>query len=259
MLLSIIFIVALFVAVTYLFGFLYKLAESLNRKYMIRSVGWTGFTILGFIGVPFHELAHLIMAVVFRYKITGVALYRPVAGRQDGVLGYVRYSERGKWYEKLGRFFVGTAPMVFGAVLMFILIRVFFPQAFVEVTEIPDSLESLQASLREVFTGFYSAFSVSGVLGYPLLIVCITGLLICPHLGMSGADFKGTLSGTAFLLVAGVIIPLFMQFLPWFTFNQIYAGMSVFLIYYVYALLVGLAISLLSGIFYWLLAVLLRR
>ena len=43
------------------------------------------------------------------------ALFRPVAGRADGILGYVRYAyDPGSLWQRLGSFFVGIAPMVLG-------------------------------------------------------------------------------------------------------------------------------------------------
>ena len=79
--------------------------------------------------MPFHELAHLIMAVLFSYKTTDVALYRPIVGEVDGNPGYVEYKQGGDLYRKIGSFFVGIAPRIFGAILLFILMKWAFPAA----------------------------------------------------------------------------------------------------------------------------------
>jgi len=248
---SIFIIVALFIGVTYLFGLLYKIAEYFNRMYVLQSVGWKGFSILGFIGVPFHELAHLLMAVLFRYKITEVALYRPVKGKEDGVLGYVKYIQGGSLYQRMGGFFVGIAPMMFGAILLYTLMRMAFPEAFVNVVELPQTWTSLGEVLKGVFGGLAGLLTAIGNSLSAALGILLLGVLLCPHLGMSGADFKGTVTGMVFLLLAGLIIPFGLQLVvPSLTFETIYTTLAMFVVYYTYALLIGLLISTLSALFY---------
>jgi hypothetical protein len=81
-----------YIAITYIFGLIYKLVGWKNTIYIQRSIGWTGYCVLGSVGVTFHELAHLLTAVIFRHKINNVKLFRPVQGKADGVLGYVDHS-----------------------------------------------------------------------------------------------------------------------------------------------------------------------
>ena len=257
---SIFLIVALFVGATYLFGLLYKIAEGFNRKHMLRSVGWKGFCLLGFVGVPFHELSHLIMALVFGYRITGVALYRPIAGKSDGNLGYVEYTQGRGLYRKIGSFFVGTAPMMFGAILLFALMRLAFPSAFISVGEMPENWDGIGEVLKGVFGNLSAMFSATGSSIPFALLTLLAGVLLCPHLGMSKADFKGAVSGTVFLLLSGLIVPFALQLaVPSLTFEIIYAALSVFVIYYAYALLIGLLISILSALFYRCLSLIVKR
>jgi len=260
MVFSIFLIVALFIGITYLFGLLYKIAESFNRKYALQSVGWKGFCLLGFIGVPFHESTHLIMAVVFGYKIDGIALYRPIAGKADGILGYVRYTQGGGLYRKIGSFFVGTSPMIFGAIFLYLLLRFAFPNIFIGITEMPQTWDTLGEVLKKVFGSLSGLFPAIGNSIPIALLIFLAGVLICPHLGMSGADFKGTISGAAFLLLTGLIVPFVLhRVIPSLTLEIIYTALSMFVVNYSYALLIGLFISALSALFYRGLSLIVKR
>jgi hypothetical protein len=49
--LSILLISAEYIAITYIFGLLYKLIGWKNSTYIQRNLGWTGYCILGSIGI----------------------------------------------------------------------------------------------------------------------------------------------------------------------------------------------------------------
>ena len=73
----------------------------------------------GVIGVPVHELSHLIMCVVFGHKVDDFKLYTI---EHQGTLGYVshRYNPRNTWHQ-IGRFFIGIAPLLMGILLIVVL------------------------------------------------------------------------------------------------------------------------------------------
>lgn len=75
--LTILFIVPEYIIVTYIFGLIYKFVGRKNTTHIQRNFGWTGYCILRSVGVTFHELSHLITAVIFRHKIKEVRLFRP--------------------------------------------------------------------------------------------------------------------------------------------------------------------------------------
>ena len=54
-----------------------------------------------------------------------------MAGRADGILGYVRYAyDPGSLWQRLGSFFVGIAPMVLGVAAILLLLRLLTPEVF---------------------------------------------------------------------------------------------------------------------------------
>jgi hypothetical protein len=235
---SILLTAAEYIAITYIFGLLYKLVGWKNSTYIQRSLGWTGYCVLGSVGVTFHELSHLITAVIFRHKINEVRLFRPLQGRVDGTLGYVNHSWNNRsMYQNIGNFFIGTAPMFFGAGLLFVVLRVAHPSSFTEVAGISEIPGSLGFAFREMFTP-------SNLLTIWTPVVFLFILFICPHMHMSWADVKGATSGAVALIIAAFLLSLASVIIPADVMAQIQGVMNTFVAYYIYALVLGLIVSI---------------
>jgi hypothetical protein len=235
---SILFIAVEYVVITYIFGLLYKLVGWKNSTYIQRSLGWTGYCVLGSVGVTFHELSHLTTAVIFRHKINEVRLFRPMQGRVDGTLGYVNHSWNPRsMYQKIGNFFIGTAPMFFGAGLLFIVLRIAYPSSFTEVAEISEIPGALRFAFGDMFT-------LSNLLTVWTPIVFLIIIFICPHMHMSWADVKGATSGAIALIAAAFLLSLASVIIPADVMAQIQGVMNTFVTYYIYALALGLIVSI---------------
>lgn len=170
--------VGVLVACGLVLGFL----EGRATGYLYSVLGWTGIVITGLVGTPVHELGHYLMCKLFGFQVFEVALFRPIAGRADGVLGYVRYSyDPTSLWQRLGCFFVGIAPMVLGVVVILLVLRLLTPEVFRK--------ERLRGwgILRGVLC-LYLVFSVS------------------THMTLSTADLQGALPG---LLVVALLCLLF--------------------------------------------------
>lgn len=231
---SIVILTAVFIAVTYLFGFLYAAISSYNKRYMIAAIGWTGFCVLGFVGVPFHELSHLVTALIFKHKITDVALFRPVKGKTDGNLGYVHHSYNKKsLYQQIGNFFIGAAPMLFGSIVLLILFYLSVPFNINNFV----SKDALVLDFGHIVLGFGTKLVQFDFFSWLTVAVAF---LICPHLGMSKADFKNTAAGVAFLIVLSCIFA-FVTGIKRSILNVIYFD---FIVRYIYILIIGLLISI---------------
>jgi len=231
-----------YIAITYIFGLLYKLVGWKSSAYIQRNLGWTGYCVLGSVGVTFHELSHLITAVIFRHKINEVRLFRPLQGRVDGTLGYVNHSWNPKsMYQKIGNFFIGTAPMFFGAGLLFIVLRVAYPSSFTDVAEMGEIPSSLAFAFGDMFT-------LSNLLTIWTPIVFLIVIFICPHMHMSWADVKGATSGAVALILAAFVFSLASAIIPSDVMEQIQGAMNTFVAYYIYALVLGLIVSLIMTV-----------
>lgn len=229
-----------FIAITYLFGILYAAVSRANKQAMITAYGWTGFCILGCVGVPFHELSHLVTALLFNHDVTEFALFRPIKGREDGQLGYVHHRyNRNSLYQTTGNFFIGAAPMISGAGLLTLLYRCAVPE-----TQTVTFAFSYQF-LCDVFTSSAKGFISSLCSGNIFAILSIVAaFLICPHIGMSGADFKNTIAGTLFLLSASIVVPYVINANAGISYTAMYSALFSIMVAYVYALIVGFVISL---------------
>lgn len=237
---TVLLITIAFVLVTYLFGFIYAAVSGANKRSLIAVLGWTGFSVLGFIGVPFHELSHLVAALAFNHDITGFELFRPIKGKADGQLGYVNHSyNKGSLYQSAGNFFIGAAPMIFGAGLLTLLLtKTVILQINVSLSFSPEACFNYFKIIGLQFLQSLISGDIFAVL------TVLTAFLICPHLGMSGADFKNTTTGVIFLLAASVTVPHIISGNTGISYDIISGVLLYALINYVYALIVGLVISI---------------
>lgn len=234
----ILFIVLEYIAITYAFGLIYKLIGWKSSAYIRSNFGWAGYCILGSFGVTFHELSHLVTAILFRHKINEVRLFRPFQGKADGTLGYVNHSWNQKsLYQKIGNFFIGTAPMFFGAGLLFLLLRVAYPAVFVSIAEISDVPSALGAA-------FMNMLKPSSLLTQWMPIIIVAAIFICPYMHMSWADVKGATSGAITMIIVAVGLSLVSAVIPVYTVAQIQRVMNTFVTYYFYALILGFIMSI---------------
>jgi hypothetical protein len=231
-----------YITVTYIFGLIYKLVGWKNSKFILRSVGWKGYCVLGTVGVTYHELSHLITAVIFRHKINEVRLFRPFQGKIDGTLGYVNHSFNKKSiYQRIGNYFIGTAPMLFGAGLLFLILRIAYPAVFINVA----GINEISSSLSFAFANMFKAENLF-TLWTPIIFLII--LFICPHMHMSWADVKGATSGAITMIIIAFLLSLSSVLIPIEIMAQIQNAMNTFVTYYIYALILGLIISVIMTV-----------
>lgn len=84
-------------------------------------------------GIALHEIAHMSLAVLFGFQIGKVVLFQC----QPGVpyRGYVVQFGRRSYFKRIGGFFIGVAPIVVGAVVIYGLSRILLgPGLFAGVT-----------------------------------------------------------------------------------------------------------------------------
>lgn len=195
------------VGVMVVFGLILGRLEGLSQGYLLATFGWFGIIITGGIGTPVHELSHYIMCKVFGYRVHELVLFRPFAAMQDGVLGYVSFSkDPTNLWQTLGSFFVGTAPMIFGPLLVLLLFRLMMPGAYQKVNEeIGTSLEDDNISIAAIFKMVFVVLReiMKQILDFDkktffsnFLFLYLT-LCITSHTTLSTADIQNSLAGMA--------------------------------------------------------------
>ncbi len=110
-----------------IFGLLLYIFASRTRSLFCKSFGVKGeLYVTGFIGVPIHEMGHLIFCFIFRHKVDSFKLLDLNA--TNGVLGYVNHGyQKNSLYQNIGNFFIGVGPIIFGTVVLYALINFMLP------------------------------------------------------------------------------------------------------------------------------------
>ncbi|MCL2283061.1 MAG: hypothetical protein FWC26_07060 [Fibromonadales bacterium] len=231
----------------FLIGIALHYVSKLRNRAFANSVGQNAeLYITGWIGVPVHEMAHAIFCFIFRHKITEAKFLSP---SEDGTLGYVKHEFDPKnSYHKIGNFFIGIAPMLFGSVVIYALLGVLLPQYLPE-----EQSGSIAATGWGIFKNFFNAENLGN---WRFWVFLYLSLGIASHMKLSAADFKGAVSGFITLLclvflvnlTANSVIALGLKGLSvsgWLT-AKVDVLLSLFYSIMLYALVISLAYLLLS-------------
>lgn len=236
------------------FGLCFGFIEKLNNQFIFSAFGKVGIIITGAIGTVIHEISHLIMAILFGHKIVEVKLFKPFSSSSDGLLGYVNHSyDKNNLYHNIGNFFIGIAPLIGGTIVIFLLFNFLVPNGYNTMKD-SINIESYISALGsfniiEFIKLLLSDFVVlikSLVVNLNLrtLLFIVLMYSISTHMGLSGADLKGSLNGLIFLFLIAFIISLFK-------FN-IFSGIIItYNIYVAIFMTIGLVFSIITlGISY---------
>ncbi len=157
--------------------------------------------ITGFVGTPVHELSHALLCVLFRHRITEIKLFR--ISSQDGTLGYVNHSyNRNSIYQRIGNFFIGTAPVICITALLYLIAALLIP----EFTDGVSSLISDAAEMNfgRLFAGLWNIICLffAQASTWQWWVFIFAGMLLSLHMTLSPADIRGALSGLVTLTAA---------------------------------------------------------
>lgn len=168
--------------------------------------GWKVVLWTGWLGTPIHELSHALMCKLFNHRIDEIALFEP--DLQSGRLGFVKHSfRRGNWFQELGNFFIGVAPLIGGSLALAVLLWLFYPNAaaaaiaattseepFNVVTQITDTTIAILAEIATLQNLVSLRFWA-----FVYLVLCVGG-----HMAPSRSDYRGSTKGV--LMVLGCLL-----------------------------------------------------
>ncbi len=180
------------------FGIAYYALNRTTEKMIVSNLGWDTYAVMGFFGVPIHEMSHLIANIIFRHKITGICLYRPIKGKDDGLLGYVnfRYNPL-SLYQNIGVFFSSIAPMLGGIGVILLLMKFLLPETF--------STFNFDVTFDNLFQvlgmNIKNLMSMQDGVIFSIIFI-IFSCMICMNMHLSTMDLKNSLKGLVFLEVA---------------------------------------------------------
>jgi hypothetical protein len=121
------------IAIPALFGCALSLISHCNKALVVKHFGFLAQVIGGGIGIIIHELSHLIVALLFRHHIQGVALLRIPNYKIEGdtQLGYVQHTwQPSSLYQQSGNFFIGLAPLIGETLSIIALTKLLVPPVF---------------------------------------------------------------------------------------------------------------------------------
>ena len=190
--------------------------------------------ISGFIGTPIHELSHAVCCIIFGHKIEEMRLFQ--IDEESGMLGYVShsYNKRNIW-ALIGNYFIGTAPILVGSAVLYLLMSLLIPTASASVgallsdfsgeVSVSGFSKDLLDALVDLFLGFAKALFNPDTIDLKWIIFIIVAACISLHMNLSGLDIKGALP--ALPLVALVL--LIPNLLIGFIFPSVYGGFVGFM------------------------------
>lgn len=181
---------------------------SIVSRYYSRVLGYRTTVILGFIGVPVHELSHLLFCklanCVAYYKVVRVNLFSP---KSDGTLGFVSFEYVARWYSPFFNMAIALAPLV-GGFTAFSL-ATFWLRPDLGVGLLHDGLNNAAGLMGKIS---FVANAVGAQGGFLKTTAwCLISFSIFMFTSPSSADFAGCRAGVLSLLGMSVAI---MNFWP---------------------------------------------
>lgn len=217
-----------------------KLQHATNNGYT-RSIGWKGILLTAWFGTPIHEIGHVVMAKIFRHKIKQVSLFEPNAA--TGGLGHVEHEFHPySLYQRVGNFFIGAAPMIFGSLVLLGLLYLFVPNAKEIFQSLNQEEYTLITLLDSSFQTILSLFSVNHLQNGSFYIFLYLSFCVASHIAPSEIDLKNMWSGFTWLVVLLIMtnaIPVFLGINPEGYAQKIYAGVAIFIAIFLYAIIIS--------------------
>jgi len=192
-----------------LVGIVLGVIENRANFYTQRVLGIKGVLATAWIGIPIHELGHLLMCYLFRHKVGKFKLVDLKAA--DGVLGYVSHEWDGKSLcQSIGNFFIGMGPIFSGTAALILGMYIFLPDSSATLanylslnpgTADPDQFTKILTLTLELFKSIFSAGNLTSARFWIYFALAIG---ISSHIALSWEDLKG--AGRGMLTIFGFIL-----------------------------------------------------
>jgi hypothetical protein len=184
------------------------LTERLARSMLTRSLGWWSVLWTGWIGVPVHEMSHLVACLLFRHGISAISLFSP--DPRTGNLGHVDHTwNHASKYQRAGNFAIGIAPVVGGAAAMILLTRIVLGPLLDPTTATvaeflsSPSIATAASTGRSIIVEVPTALlSTDMLLSWRLWLLMYLVMSIALHMCPSREDLNGSWKGFAAILGA---------------------------------------------------------
>ncbi len=227
----------------FVLGFILTKIQKWTNEQYAKSIGWKGILFTAWFGTPIHELGHVIFATIFRHKITAIELFEP--NPKTGGLGHVEHTFHPySLYQRMGNFFIGAAPMIFGSIILVTLLYIFVPNAkeiFLSLNQSEYTIQTIFSSLGQSLIHFFSLANLQNTIFYVFLYL---SFCIASHIAPSDQDLKNMWSGFTWMVILLIIINAIPVFIG-VDLNQyianMYSVMMIAVAIFLYAIMISLA------------------
>lgn len=235
------------------FGFiLSKLQEWTQTKYR-QSVGWKGILFTAWFGTPIHEFGHVFFAKLFRHHVNHVSLFAP--NEATGGLGHVDHSYRKySLYQRLGNFFIGAAPMIFGGAVLFLMLYFLLPGGKEILAPLADGRNSLPTFLSALQETLLRLFSPANLTAWNFWLFLYLSFCLSAHIAPSKLDRRQMWGGFFWLiliLIAANIIALLLKKGITGYLLRVNKYFAVFVAVYLYTVIISCLHLILASIIFW--------
>lgn len=205
------------------------------KQKLVNNFGDKSQVMFGGLGVIVHELAHLVTALIFRHHIDDFKLLEPRQYQYTGQLGSVEHSwNKNNWYESLGNFFIGLAPVFLCSIVLWLVHGYLFgnqPLQFGLACNMTNAFHVAGENISHPF----------GSIGLGLVVYLVLIVMIASTgYGLSKADMHNVMSGLPYWI--GLLAVLYLLVTV--------TGMSSVITPYLYKLVVLLLTFLGRGLVY---------
>jgi hypothetical protein len=205
----------------FIFGLILYVFARFTRLTYVKSVGHKmDIIVTGWIGTPVHELGHAVFCILFGHRIVEMKLYTP--NSTDGTLGYVNHAYNPRSvYHRIGNFFIGVGPIIFGAVVLYAALYYLVPNKESVFSNIEAQSHTLVAGVRGDFANsiqtiwattqltLSNLFNSANFSDYRFWIFLYLAICVSSHMELSPPDIKGATGG----LISLVVFFLFLNLL----------------------------------------------
>ncbi len=239
----------------FVLGFiLLKLQKWTNNQYA-RSIGWKGILLTAWFGTPIHEIGHVVFAKIFRHKVTYIGLFEPNAN--TGGLGHVEHEfQTYSLYQRVGNFFIGAAPMIFGSGVLVAMLYYFVPNAkeiFSYISHEEYTLPILFSSLLQFLQHLFALSNLQTSIFYAFLYL---SFCVASHIAPSDQDLKNMWGGFVWMIILLILVnalPVFLGIPVNNYLQKSYALITLIIAIFLYAIFISLLhlllVSLLRSLF----------
>ena len=204
----------------FLFGFILYFLESFTANCYLKTVGLRGILWTAWLGTPVHEISHALLCILFGHRIVSIDLFNP--SPRGNSLGYVSHSyNKNNFYQSMGNFFIGAAPLLIGPVVIMVALYFLVPNSIDIVQLMTDKAGQLNINgdfitkLRIMQTTgehlFKVLFDASNFSSWQFWVFIYIAVCISSHLAPSHEDMEGVWHGIAVIVVSLLVINLIVS------------------------------------------------